>query len=312
MNERSFLNFDFTPIGLEHCRTLNDFLVRYPQPLSGYTTATLMAWGPSYNYEWTFADSETLLISCCLNPCTERYLLQPVGSLPTEVWRKIVEGAANLPYPMKLVNVSRRFLKEHPEILGSFSAREDRSYSNYLYRTDALAKLRGRKYSKKRNLLSQAAKQYTWSTEPLTPERTGDCFEVLDCIQREEHPEIVGMLEREVAALKFTLEHFKELNQQGLVIFVDGEPVAFSIFEEIGPATVAVHFERALRRFKGMYQIVNRDTALVIAEQRYEFINREEDLGDPGLRDAKKSYFPVRIIPSYELTLKSRLFNPVP
>ena len=93
-------------------------------------------------------------------------------------------------------------------------------------------------------------------------------------------------------------------DQQGLLITVNDRPVAFSIYEAISPTTVAVHFERALRSYKGLFQVVNWETAKVVAAQGFEFINREEDLGDEGLRDAKMSYHPIEIIPAYELTYR--------
>ena len=301
MNEFSFLNVEFIPVGLNHYRILSEFLKKYPQPLSGYTMATLTAWNPSYHYEWAFVEPETLLISYMPDVGTHRQLLQPVGPVSPKLTHKLIEGAASLPYALKFINVSERFLKRHPELLKAFSVREDRSYSNYLYRTDALARLRGRKYAKKRNLLSQASSLYKWTSRTLTAGQIDACFEVLDSIENEEQPVIEGMLAREIAALKYTLEHFEELGQQGLLIFVDDVPVAFSIFEAIGPKTVAIHFERALRRFKGLYQVINLETARVIAVRGFEYINREEDLGDPGLRDAKSSYHPIKIVPSYEL-----------
>ena len=63
-----------------------------------------------------------------------------------------------------------------------------------------------------------------------------------------------GMLARELAALECTLQHFEELGQQGLLITVNDRPVAFSIYEAISPTTVAVHFERALRSYKGLFR----------------------------------------------------------
>ena len=57
----------------------------------------------------------------------------------------------------------------------------------------------------------------------------------------------------------------------------------------------------SLRSYKGLYQVINWETAKLIATQGFEFINREEDVGDQGLRDAKLSYHPVEIIPAYEL-----------
>ena len=301
MNEFSFLDVAFVPVELNHRQTLGEFLKRYPQPLSGYTTAALNAWGSSYHYEWGLAEPDTLFISCTPDFGSQRHLMQPIGSVPPVLQQRLIEGAAELPYPLRIVNVSERFVKGNPALLSAFSLREERSFSNYLYRTDSLARLRGRKYSKKRNLLSQASNLYSWHCKKLTADWTDACFELLKAIHKEEQPEIKGMLAREIDALKYSLEHYKELDQQGLLILVENVPVAFSIFEEISPATVAVHFERALRRFKGMYQVINWETAKVVAEQGYAFINREEDLGDPGLRDAKLSYHPTRIIPSYEL-----------
>ncbi|MEJ2109310.1 MAG: phosphatidylglycerol lysyltransferase domain-containing protein [Acidobacteriota bacterium] len=264
--------------------------------------ATLTAWSPTYHYAWVLADKETLLISCIPYPDTTRHLLQPIGPLSMETLQKIVTASDALAYPLKIVNVSQRFLKKNPELLQSFSVRENRSFSNYLYRADALARLRGRKYSKKRNLLSQASKQYEWVCRPLSEREIDACFSVLDSIEKEEEPVIEGMLEREIAALKYSLDHFQNMNQKGLVLFVEDEPAAFSIYEAISPKTVAVHFERALRRFKGLYQVINWETAKIVAEQGYEYINREEDLGDVGLRDAKKSYHPIKIVPALELT----------
>jgi len=304
MNEFSFLDIAFVPVGLNHRQTLGEFLKRYPQPLSGYTAAVLNAWRSSYHYEWGFAESETLFISCTPDFGSRRHLMQPIGQLSHTLEQRLIKDASELSYPLRIVNVSGAFMKAHPALLEAFSHREDRSFSNYLYRAESLARLRGRKYSKKRNLLSQASGLYSWKCERLNVDRSGACFDVLNAIHEEERPEIQGMLAREIDALKFTLTHYGELGQQGLLILVENVPVAFSIFEEISPTTVAVHFERALRRFKGLYQVINQETARVVAEQGYEFINREEDLGDPGLRDAKKSYHPTRIVPSYELKYK--------
>jgi hypothetical protein len=65
-----------------------------------------------------------------------------------------------------------------------------------------------------------------------------------------------------------------------------------------------VLFERALRDKKGLYQVINQETARAIAAQGLTFINREEDLGDPGLRRAKLSYHPIRLEAKHTLTLR--------
>jgi hypothetical protein len=301
MNELSFLGFEFAPITLDDCSHLTDFLKRYPQPLTGYTFATLAAWKPFFHYAWSYAEPETLLVSCVLDPDPHPHLLQPVGLLPPDTAQTLIKRAADLPYPLKIIGVCDRFLEKNPDFTRSFAASEDRAVSNYLYSAAALAKLPGRKYAKKRNLLSQAAGLYSWSSQPLTAELTDSCFAVLDSILEEEHPRVEGMLQRELAALECTLRHFKEFCQEGTLISVNQRPVAFSIYEAISRTTVAIHFERALRSFKGLYQVINWETAKVVAAQGFEFINREEDLGDAGLRDAKMSYHPIEIIAAHEL-----------
>jgi uncharacterized protein len=304
MNEPSFLGYEFELIKLEQRGLIEDFLKKYPQPLTGYTYATLVAWQSYFQYAWRFAGPETLLISCILEPDQHRHLLQPIGAFPESISQKLLECAAALPYPLKIIGVSEKFIKENPDFSKFFTVREDRSVSNYLYSAELLSQLPGRKYAKKRNLLAQASGLYQWVAQPLTGAFTPSCAQVLNSINEEEHPLIEGMLARELAALNCTLKHFDELEQQGLLIFVDGRPVALSIYEEICPTTAAIHFERALRSYKGLYQVINWETAKVIAGQGFHYINREEDLGDPGLRDAKLSYHPVQIVPAYEMVLK--------
>lgn len=306
MNVHSFLGFEFSPLVLDDIGLLAGFLKRYPQPLTGYTFSTLAAWQPYFRYEWVFAEPETVLISCVLDPDPHRHMLQPIGLLSPELAQKLDSSAAGLNYPLRIVGVSGSFLKDHPSFTHSFAIREDRSVSNYIYGANTLATLSGRKYSKKRNLLAQASGLYTYSVQTLTQDTTGSCFRVLDSIDAEENPQMEGMLARELAALECTLKHFDEFDQQGLLISVDERPVAFSVFEAINPNTIAIHFERALRSYKGLYQVVNWETAKVAAAKGFEFINREEDLGDSGLRDAKMSYHPIEIAPSYEMTYQKQ------
>ena len=303
--QSSFLGYEFRPIELDQRQLLSSFLARHPQPLSGFTFAALATWRSIFEYGWVFAEAETLLISCILEPDRRRHLMQPVGSLSSVVQDKLLQGAASLPYPLRIVGVGEGFLEENADFVSRFSVFEDFAASNYIYLADNLAKLPGRRYAKKRNLLAQAQGLYSWTREPLAGANSDACFDVLNSIQEAEQPEIDTNLQQELIALDYTLRNFDGLGQKGLLLKVNERPVAFSIYEAISPTTAAIHFERALRSYKGLYQVINWETAQVIAGQGYEFINREEDLGSPGLRDAKRSYNPIKLIPAYELTFKA-------
>jgi len=302
MNSFSYAGFDFFPVCRENQETVSSFLRKHPQPLCGYTHATLEAWKAFVSYERGPLAPETMLIA--YRPVSEAppILLQPIGAFSPDFQNRIIHGAEALDYPLKIFGVNGRFLELYPEFAARFSAREERNYANYVYRAEDLAQLRGRKYSRKRNLISQARSQYLWEIHSLTGDMADKCFAVLESIRDEENPVMEGMSERELGALETTLRNFQRLEQQGLLITVDGRPVAFSIFEATNPTTATIHFERALRSYKGLYQVINQETARVIGAQGFEFINREEDVGDAGLRAAKLSYYPVDLVTAWELT----------
>jgi hypothetical protein len=308
MNSFSYLGFVFFPVCRENQETVSSFLRKHPQPICGYTHATLEAWKAFVSYDQGLSAPETMLIA--YRPAAEvpPILLQPVGALPSDFQNRIFRATETLDYPLQIFGVDGRFIESRPEFVSRFSVRDERNFANYVYRTEDLAQLHGRKYSKKRNLISQARHQYSWKTHPLTEDMTDKCFAVLESIRdernptSEKNPPIEGMPEREFAALETTLRNFRRLEQQGLLITVDGRPVAFSIFEATNSTTVTIHFERALRSYKGLYQVINQETARVIEAQGFEFINREEDVGDAGLRAAKLSYHPFELLTVWELT----------
>ena len=304
MNSFSYLGFDFFPVCRENQETVSAFLREHPQPLCGYTHATLEAWKAFVFYDRGLSSPETMLIAYKPISGAPPILLQPVGAFSPDFQNHIFREAENLDHPLKIFGVNSRFLERHPGFITRFSVREERNYANYVYRAEDLANLAGRKYSKKRNLISQARSQYFWETHPLTEDMADKCFAVLESIQNDENPVIEGMSERELAALEITLRNFRRLEQQGLLITVDGRPVAFSIFEATNSTTATIHFERALRSYKGLYQVINQETARVVEAQGFEFVNREEDVGAAGLRAAKLSYHPFELVTAWELTFK--------
>ena len=302
MNSFSYIGFNFFPVCAENQEVISSFLLKHPQQLCGYTHATLEAWKAFVSYDRSRSTPETMLVA--YKPITEAppIILQPVGAFTPDFQSRIIYGAEALDYPLKILGVSDGFLELYPEFVARFLVREERNYANYVYKAEDLAQLRGRKYSKKRNLISQARSQYSWEVHPLAENMTNNCFAVLESIRDEENPLLEGMSERELVALEATLRNFRRLQQQGLLITVDGRPVAFSIFEATNSTTATIHFERALRSYKGLYQVINQETAAVIEAQGFTFINREEDVGDVGLRTAKMSYHPFELIKAWELT----------
>ena len=99
------------------------------------------------------------------------------------------------------------------------------------------------------------------------------------------------------------LEKSEELQLCGGIYYVEERPVAYVLGEELaGVATYLIHFEKAVAGYKGLYQFINQSFASVLPED-YETINREQDMGDPGLRHAKLSYRPSGFIEKFKVAL---------
>lgn len=301
MKSQKLFGLDFKPISLKDQSILEPFFKIYPQKISSYTFATFIAWNPIYSYLWTFIDPNTLLIALKRN--NEFHLAQPIGEFPKKSQAHLLEGLKTLDYPVKILDASDHFLKKNADFCVHFKDCNDSRRANYVYLSKDLATLTGKNYEKKRNLISQAEHLYQWETKPLTAECKPYCPKILASIGAKDEG-LSQSLQDELVALEVIMTHFNQLKQKGCLIRIEGKPVAFSIFEELNPKTVKVHFEKAERKYKGLYQLINRETARMVLKEGYEFINREEDLGIEGLRKAKLSYYPTEIVPSHTLIMK--------
>ncbi len=305
MTASPFLSIPFKPLIPDDRPTLENFLQRHPNRLSGYTFSSLIAWNEVDHYTWAFLSPETLLISQLVEGDSRRHLIQPEGALSKDEEDRLLMEIQQLGYPLKLIGVSSEFLRKHHAFCSHFDDLDDRTAANYVYRTSDLAFLEGRRYAKKRNLIAQAEELYRWTLHPLTADHSDDCRQILAAIEAADHPAPTSNLTRELTVLNYMLDHYEDLEQQGCLITIDDQPAAFSIYEGITPRMAAVHFEKAERHYKGLYQLINRETAKAIATKGFLLINREEDLGSEGLRQAKASYHPVGLAHFHTLTYKN-------
>lgn len=179
---------------------------------------------------------------------------------------------------------------------GQFAFSSTLDDSDYVYESQALAELSGRKYHGKRNHIAKFRKQYAYTYEPVTAENLPDC----EVVAREwclAHG-CGGGLQDENCAIVKTLENFQALGFQGGLIRVEGKPVAFTAGEEVNPEVFDIHFEKALDGYNGLYTVINQEF-VSHALTGYRWVNREEDMGIPGLRKAKESYYPAFLLEKY-------------
>ena len=177
-----------------------------------------------------------------------------------------------------------------------FTIFEDRDNFDYLYHREKLAELPGRKLHKKRNLIRAFVNNHTYDGRPLLDDYIPHAMAVLETWRRNRNDD------GDYSAAREALEQCEFLQLCGGIYYVDDQPVAYSLGEEnaCGKSFV-IHFEKAIPGYKGLWQFVNQAFASIITEH-YETINREQDLGDEGLRKAKLSYQPSAFVKKYRIT----------
>lgn len=169
--------------------------------------------------------------------------------------------------------------------------------ADYVYRTEDLATLPGKKYHAKRNHIAAFSRRYDWRYEAI---HGGNAAEVQRCADRwyaQARP-LPPELEVEREGVRALLSHFDELGLLGGAVRVDGQVVAFCIASRLTQDAVDVHVEKALDAYEGAYTVVNNQFARHLPAE-VTLINREDDMGLEGLRKAKLSYHPARLLKKY-------------
>ncbi len=183
-------------------------------------------------------------------------------------------------------------LEHHP---GEFEITFDRDIADYVYDCEKLINLRGKKFHGKKNHINKFMKTYDWQYETITRENTGECLSMLyEWKNQNCEP---GNIEKhaEICVSENALRNREFLGLKGGLLRADGKVVAFALGEQISSDTLAVHIEKAFSEIPGAYAMINQQF-LLHASEGLKYVNREDDVGEPGLRKAKLSYHPEFLV----------------
>lgn len=236
----------------------------------------------------------TLVLRFCFQEYDAVYSL--VSQEDPAVVRLLAEQAKEEKTPLYLYGIVPEMQKWLEEIFpGVFEYRSDRDHFDYLYLRKDLAELKGKDYQAKRNHVNRFRKTYDFRYTPLTTGMVEDCLKMYDewCMARRCGED--ESLSHERQALVWALQHFEALDLQGGALWVEGRIIAFTFGAPVNRDTFCIHAEKALMQYEGAYNAINQEFASRLPEQ-YIYLNREEDLGVPGLRKAKLSYHPVQLL----------------
>lgn len=301
---------DFKEITLEDKSILERYFKKWAAGNSEHSFANLYIWRNSWLTKYAIVD-DILFMSMS-------YVL---GEGPTLYF-------APLPYKEEDYCKAMDILKEHLRQTGhkfemravtkntleyikqhcgrEIDVRHDMDISEYVYLVKDLIDLAGRKYHAKRNHISKFLREHPNAEfSLLKKEDVAECIRLYNVWLEKKNDDDTYSESEEGDAVKCALNSMEELGLIGCVIRINGEVVAFSIGERVTDEMALIHIEKANPDIPGLYSYINREfLSNCFADLKY--VNREEDMGIPGLRKAKMSYYPYMMIDKYTVAFKER------
>jgi hypothetical protein len=292
---------EFAPLSLDFQREYRALLAITPEKASDYSFVNLWAWNAHRGYE--VAMSSGLAWLRLSRP--EAALWAPVGDWTAVDWERALPqqfpgGTLFERVPPLLASLWEQALP------GQIQGEPQRSEWEYVYSLQDLVDLPGNRFHKKKNLLNQFLKSAEWSFESLGPETIREVLAMQadwcawkDCAGSEG-------LAAENEAISRTLDAWDALGGlTGGVIRVKGQIAAYTVAEAFTGDTLVIHFEKGNPEIKGIYQAINQ-VFLERMGSGFAWVNREQDMGDEGLRQAKMSYNPSRFVEKFRVRFLGR------
>ena len=272
---------------------------------SGYTFTNFFMWRKMRDYRWAVED-EVLYIFSSNDETLSAW--QPIGAQEklqeaiTKILQFAEENRGNKQFKFVLVEKSfAEELEKYPH--AKFNITAERNNFDYVYLAQDLINLSGRKFHRKKNHLNAFKKEYPDAKYlPITEEIIPKCREELNIWYEAHKRDGNSYIFYEQAAIHEIFDNFSAFKLKGGAILLNDRVVAFTFGEKLNSDTAVIHVEKADPTIRGIYVAINQN----FVKHEWSdmiYINREEDMGIDGLRKAKESYRPIKMIEKFNATL---------
>lgn len=282
-------------------KKLFDDIVNFGRANAESSFANLFIWSDVYDTKYTIIDG-----MLCVFYTSESGVLKSVYPFGSGNIKDVVYKIKENIFPnqnsfvMTAVCENDKLLLE--EAFGDkVSFEYDRDSSEYVYLSQNLATLKGKKLHNKRNHINKFTSIYNYEYKPLNSYLFDDCIQSVEKWMDIKYEGDRGAYEKELGTIKKAFKYFDKLNFSGGAIYVEDKLVAFCVGEKLNNDTAVVHIEKADTDYQGSFALINREYVKNTWSD-IKYINREEDLGIEGLRKAKLSYYPEFLIDKYIAT----------
>ena len=299
---------EFTALKPENKPVYDTFLQNCGERGCEYSFSNLFLWG---RQKATIHEGN-LAFFCQFN--RKSVYLYPLGENVKPTIDAIIHDACKRGIPCRLTSLTAEDIQNleswYP---GRFYFEPDRDGYDYIYSIDALADLSGKKLQKKRNHSNRFRLLHPQCIpEAITDENTQQVLEMLESwYTQKKAADPTASFRLEQTAITKALRNRKALGMEGMVLVNKGHIVAMTLGSFLSEDTFDVQFEKALEGYDGAYAAINREFARFLREKypKLKWLNREDDLGLEGLRKAKLSYYPDRLVEKYWACLKEEGYD---
>ncbi|WP_461812333.1 DUF2156 domain-containing protein [Faecalimonas sp.] len=288
-------NIEFRRPEMEDRKLLDGYFKRYPSRSCERTFINTYLWSRHYKVKYAVIEN-TLVFK---NEDHEIAFTYPIGEIEDikNALKFLMEYCEKENKIFELYCVTEEQFKQLNEWYpNEFQITYDRDIADYVYESEKLITLSGKKLHGKRNHINKfKAEHQNWKYETMTENNVEECFQMALKWRKESGCDADVEKNAEMCVALNSLRLFKELEMIGGILRVDGEVVAFTMGEPVSEDTFVVHIEKAFAGIQGAYPMINQQ--FIEHEcSGYKYINREDDAGVEGLRKAKLSYRPAFLI----------------
>lgn len=294
------MKLEFRQVKLEDKELIDSFIKKQNSKNCSISFANIYLWEPHYKVTFTIVENMLVFRSSGEKPSFSF----PIGGGDVKkAMDFMMEYCKEMNLEFKMYGVTQEQFNVIEELYpGEFQVEYNRDEANYVYETEKLINLSGKKYHGKKNHINKFKRLYSdWQYEDITDENLEDCLEMAYGWRKENDCDTDELKKVEFCVTINALKKLKELDLIGGLIRAEGKVVAITVGEPLTNDTFVIHIEKAYANVDGAYPMINREF-LAHHGTDYMYVNREEDTGSEGLRKAKLSYKPVFMVESGYVT----------
>jgi hypothetical protein len=300
-----FMPQQFRAIDRQSLPVMEPYLLHSKERSCEFSLANLYVWSFSYQGEWQIWNNRLYLRYSDQDELFFTSDSRSGNDPSVEELYAVSNAMKHAGFSGAFTQVRREYLDEHADIEKYFTVESISDDSaEYLYSVQDLYELKGRKLSKKRNLIAQFNQQYPQcQVFTISHEHIQDCIRLSKTWCSMQNDPQNPLILHEAIALEHLADCFDDLHMEGVIAYIEKQPIAYALANRISLDIWTEPFEKAMPGYKGASQFINHKLAELLYP-RAIILNREQDLGDEGLRKAKLSYAPVELLKNFRLIPK--------